>query len=277
MNIISQTVPLQYDTAFSPYAAAEWEAAFLDVARKGFTGVEIAVAYPDAVDAARVAAEAEKHALAITTISTGQVYALEGVYFTAQDAEKRARARDIIRGHIDLSAQIGFPPVTIGLIRGKLEPPDKAALLAELRESLLPLCVYAAEKGVMLQLEPINKDETVFLNSMDECLDFLKTLGDPASLGILYDTHHSYLEDASMTAAIRAAKGRITNVHLSDSHRGLPGEGAIDFRAVIDTLTEIGYTGAIALETLCVPSREHVLENYASVRGMLFNNGGGKI
>jgi sugar phosphate isomerase/epimerase len=274
MNIISQTVPVQYDTVFSPYAAAEWTAAFFDVARKGFTGVEIAVAYPGEIDAARVAAEAEKYALAVTTISTGQVYALEGAFFTANDAEKRERAREIIRGHIDLSAKLGFPPVTIGLIRGKLETREKTALLAQLRESLPPLCAYAAEKGVTLQLEPINKGETAFLNSMEECLAFMETLGNPASLGILYDTHHSYLEDASMPAAIRAAKGKITNVHLSDSHRGLPGEGAIDFRAVIKTLTEIGYSGAIALETMCVPSREHVLANYANAMGSLLNNGG---
>jgi sugar phosphate isomerase/epimerase len=263
MNIISQTVPVQYDTPFSPYAAAEWPAAFEDVAQKGFTGVEIAVAYPDALDAACVLAEAKRRALAITTISTGQVYALEGAFLTAIDAKKRERAQDIIRGHIDLSAQLGYPPVTIGLIRGKLEPQEKTALLDQLAESLLPLCAYAAEKGVMLQLEPINKGETAFLNSTGECLAFIKTLGDPPSLGILYDTHHSYIEDGDMPAAIRTAKGKITNVHLSDSHRGLPGEGKIDFRAVYDTLREIGYTGAIALETLCVPSKEHVLENYA--------------
>jgi D-psicose/D-tagatose/L-ribulose 3-epimerase len=234
-------------------------------------GVEIAVAYPGAIDAARVSAEAKKHALAITTISTGQVYALEGAFFTAKDAKKRERARDIIRGHIDLSAKLGYPPVTIGLIRGKLEPQRKTTLLAQLKESLPPLCAYAAEKGVMLQLEPINKSETAFLNSMEECLAFIEALGDPASLGILYDTHHSYLEDASMPAAIRAAKGKITNVHLSDSHRGLPGEGAIDFHAIIKTLMELGYTGAIALETLCVPSKEHVLANYENVKRTLFS------
>ena len=51
MNRLSQTVPLQYDTTFSPYAAVGWRAAFADLQQKGFTGVEIAVAYPDRIDA----------------------------------------------------------------------------------------------------------------------------------------------------------------------------------------------------------------------------------
>ena len=31
MNRLSQTVPLQYDTTFSPYAAVGWRAAFADL------------------------------------------------------------------------------------------------------------------------------------------------------------------------------------------------------------------------------------------------------
>ena len=44
MNLLCQTVPLQYDTVYSPYAAAEWKAAFADLHAQVFTGVEIAVA-----------------------------------------------------------------------------------------------------------------------------------------------------------------------------------------------------------------------------------------
>ena len=46
MNRLSQIVPLQHDSIVSPYPAAGWRAAFADLGRKGFTGVEIAVTYP---------------------------------------------------------------------------------------------------------------------------------------------------------------------------------------------------------------------------------------
>ncbi len=264
MNILSQTVPIQFDTGFSPYSAAGWREAFADVARRGLTGVEIAVAYPDQVDAEDVMAEAIKNGLAITTISTGQIYALEGAYLTAPDPKKRKQAQDVLRGHIDLSAKLNRPPVTIGLIRGKMEPGEPAALLMLLGETLLPLCDYALERGVTLQFEAINKSETSIINSMEECLTFFECLGNPPALGVLYDTYHSNLEDGDVLSAIKSAKGRITNVHLADSHRGLPGEGTIDFKAIYLTLMETGYAGAIALETQCVPSKEHVLANYAN-------------
>ncbi len=264
MNTLSQTVPIQYDTVFSPYAAAHWREAFADVAKNGLTGVEIAVAYPERADAADVLNEAKKNGLAITTISTGQIYGLGGLYLTSPDAEIRERAVEVVRGHIDLAAKLGFPPVTIGLLRGKLEPGAKEELEALLAHTLAPLCAYAEEKGVTLQIEAINRKETSIINSTKEVLAFIERMGNPKSLGLLFDTYHSNLEDGDTIATARLAAGKITNVHLADSHRGLPGEGTIDFPAVCRAIKEGGYTGAFALETLSVPTREHVLAHYAA-------------
>lgn len=263
MNRLSQTVAIQYDSGFSPYEAAQWRTAFADLAEKGLTGVEVAVAYPDRVDAAELLAVAQSNALAITTISTGQICGLEGVFLTAPEAEKRACASEILMGQIALSRQIGRPPVTVGLIRANPKQQDHSGSRELLAQELAPLWAFAAEQGVILQLEPINRQECPLLSSTADALAFLEELGNPPALGILYDTFHSYLEDGNMAAAIHAAGGRITNVHLSDSHRGLPGEGNIPFTAVREALEKIGYQGAFALETLCVPFREHVLLHYA--------------
>lgn len=268
MNRLSQTVPLQYDTTFSPYAAVGWRAAFADLQQKGFTGVEIAVAYPDRIDADALLSEAQARSLAITTISTGQAFARDGLYLTAPDAEVRARAMDIVRGQIDLSARIGRPPVTIGLLRGR--PEAGAAALALLLETMKPLVGHAARCGVILQIEPINRAETTLLNSTAEVLDFLDRLDAAAHTRLLFDAYHANIEDGDVAAAVRAAAGRITNFHVADSHRGLPGDGTIDFPAVLSAALDTGYTGAFALETLCLPSREYVLaQEAAALRGAL--------
>jgi sugar phosphate isomerase/epimerase len=263
MNILSQTVPIQFDTGFSPYSADKWREAFTDVAAKGLTGVEIAVAYPDRADAAEILSHANRNHLVVTTISTGQIYGLDWLYLTAPEESVRVRAAQVVRAHVDLSVKIGRPNVTVGLLRGKLEPGSKEELEDRLAATLIPLCDYAGERGVKLQLEAINRAETTIVNSMAQCLAFMGKLGNPESLGILYDTYHSNLEDEDMLEAVRAAKGRIFNVHLADSHRGLPGEGNIDFPAVCKAIRETGYKGAFALETLCVPTKEHILEHYA--------------
>lgn len=265
MNLLAQTVPVQYDTGFSPYKAAHWREAFADVAKHGLSGVEIAIAYPDKADAALIRGEAEKNGLVITTISTGQICGLEGQYLTSKDAGLRMRAAETVMNHIAISEKLGRPNVTIGLLRGKPGVDTPPGELEEmLAQTLVPLCARAKEAGVKLQIEAINRSEASFINNTAQCLAFIERMGAPDALGVLYDTYHSYIEDPDMLEAVKTAANRITNVHLADSHRGLPGEGNIQFRKICHALTENGYRGAFALETKCVPSEEHILRFYAA-------------
>ena len=64
-----------------------------------------------------------------------------------------------------------------------------------------------------------------------------------------------------MLPAISELGSRISNVHLADSNRRLPGEGHIDFPAVHRQLEAIGYDGYAALEVLNTPSQVHIREN----------------
>jgi sugar phosphate isomerase/epimerase len=260
MPFLSQTVPLQFDTAYSPYPAAGWREAFRDVAGNGLTGLELAVAYPQDVDAAAVAAEAKRYSLTITTLSTGQICGLEGQFLTSADPDSRRAAADTILQHIRLSAKIGRPHVTVGLIRGGFgQNSGTEELLAEM---LHPLCQAAAAAGARLQIEPINCGEASLLNSTWQTMAFIRSMGNPPGLGILYDTYHSDLEDGEPLAALEAALPLITNVHFADRGRLLPGEGGIDFRSVYQMLLKAGYGDAFTLETKCLPSREYVLDHY---------------
>jgi len=260
MPILSQTVPVQLDTAYSPYFAANWREAFADVAKQGLTGLELAVAYPNDLDADAVLEEARRHELCITTLSTGQICGLEGLFLTSADADARRRAAEVLRAHIRLSTHLGRPHVTIGLLRGGFG--NDAGTEALLAEMLWPLCAAAKDEGVKLQIEPINRTETAILNSTQQVLDFLRALNEPEAIGVLYDSYHSDLEDDDLLAAAQAALPSITNVHFADRGRLLPGEGGIDFSALTKLLLNAGYAGPIALETKCLPSREHVLTHY---------------
>ena len=258
MNKISQTVPYQYDTVFSPFKAEEFAYALEYIALQGFTGVEIAVAHPGQVNGSKLYKQLESFGLSATTLSTGQAYALDGLCLSSFDEDIRKRSVALMAEHVDLSSCLGFPCVTVGLIRGKLEKGDKRILLENLKTSLMQCVEYAFKRGVTLQLEPICRAETLLINNTGEALAFLNELGNPENLGILYDTYHSWHEDDEMTEAIKAAAGKITNVHFADSNRGMPGTGAIDFSAVYEAIKSTGYKGAYALETLSIPSAEHV-------------------
>jgi len=258
MNKISQTIPYQYDTVFSPFKANEFAYALEYIALQGFTGVELAVAHPGQVDGSKLYNLVKSFGLSITTLSTGQAYALDGLCLSSFDEEIRKRTVRLMEEHVELSACLGYPCVTVGLIRGKLEKGDKRILLENFKTALMQCVEYAFRRGVTLQLEPICRAETMLINNINEALDFLYKLGNPENLGILYDTYHSWREDGIMTDAIKDAAGKITNVHFADSNRGLPGSGEIDFREVYEAIKSTGYKGAYALETLSIPSADHV-------------------
>lgn len=270
MNKISQTVPYQFDTVFSPFKADEFLKALQFLSAAGFTGVEVAIARPQDVNIDQLNKEVGDAGLAVTTISTGQAYGLYGIFLASFDTEKQQQAISFLKGHVDVSAEIGKPSVTVGLLRGKMEPEDKNKLLENFRRALDPCVEHAAKKGVCLQVEPITKAETTMINSTYECLEFLHSIGDPAHVGVLYDTYHSNLEDGGMVKAIEAAAGRIMNVHFADSHRGLPGYGEIDFKGVYQAIQATGYTGPYALETLAIPSPEFINEHcYESISAII--------
>jgi len=269
-NIISQTVPYQVDTGFSPFKASQFDDALDFLAGEGFTGVEIAVAFPREVDPDELLKKLSSRNLTASTLSTGQICGLKGLFLSSYDEDVRAGAIETVKGHVDLSVRIGRPHVTIGLIRGMLKEGDKQALLDNLRQALLPCFEYAANKAVTLQIEPVNHNETMLLNCVAETLDFIQSLGNPENAGILYDCFHSNIEDGDMVKAILSAGKRITNIHLADSNRGLPGYGEIDFSAVRRATKKIGYAGAFALETLSIPDAEFINKNcYEAITGVV--------
>jgi len=263
MNRISQTIPYQYDTVFSPFKAKEFAYALEYIALQGFTGVELAVARPGQVDDSKLYRQLESFGLSATTLSTGQAYALDGLCLSSFDEGIRKRSVKLITEHVDLSACLDYPCVTVGLIRGKLEKGDKQMLLDNLKTALMQCVEHAFRRGVTLQLEPICRAETLLINTTSEALAFLNELGNPENLGILYDTYHSWHENEAMTDVIKAAAGKITNVHFADSNRGLPGSGEIKFCEVYEAIKSTGYEGAYALETLCIPSADYVKMNGA--------------
>ena len=270
---IAATIPLQFDTAFSPFLVSEYESALSWLRENGFDGIEPVVARPKEMDGVVLRATLDEYGLQAPTISTGQAFGLDGISLTDENDDIRNKAVMTILEHIDLAKQINAPNITIGLIRGKAsgmtENTKPDVCLARLRESLSECLPYAISNGVRLMLEPINRYETEMLNSCEDTAKFIQTIpGAGDNLGILYDTFHSNIEDSNMVHTIRGLGPLIFHVHFADSNRSLPGEGHINFCEIIEALESIGYTGFISLETLNRPDRKYIKEHAATrIRG----------
>jgi len=258
----SATIPLQFDTDFSPFFAAEFKDALSWLKNSGFDGAELAIAHPVEVNGAELRKTLDEYDLQVPTISTGQSLGLDGISLSDLNDEGRARAVKRIRDYIDLASEINAIHVTIGMIRGGKYNKDQSERLARLRDSLNECLPYAKSKGIRLILEPINRYEVEFLHSCEDTVRFLKSL--PAGdIGLLYDTFHSNIEDACMKSTIEEYGDLIFHVHFADSNRHLPGDGHIDFREVCTALEKKGFSGFVSLETLNLPDREYIKQHAA--------------
>lgn len=257
----SASVSVQFDNIFAPFPGKEWKKAFRWVKDSGFDAAELILSDPGLLDTDAIRRELDALELGVSTISTGQAVGMENIYMCAGSRLVRQLAQERLMRDIDFAEKFDRANVTVGLIRGRggeLSPQLEEEFL--IRE-LAVVAEYAAKKNIVINLEPINRYECKLINSTEDGYRLLEKMGFPENVGILYDTFHSNIEDADMLQAIRSFGSRFSHVHIADSNRRLPGEGHVDYAAIMATLKEIGYQGYISLEVLNNPSAAHVAEH----------------
>ncbi len=237
----------------------------------GYDGVELNLRDSDALDQEAILRRARELGLAIPSFGTGQSYFTDRLSLADPRPDVQAAVRARLKGHIRFAARAGAR-VVLGSIRGRHSSPDPAARRAEYEvavEAVREVAAYAAGHGVELTVEPINRYETDFLNNVAETLAFIDEVGAP-NVYVVVDTFHMNIEEASMTAPIRAAGARLAHVHLVDSNRQAPGMGHTRFEEIITALRQIGYTGYLSGEMLPLPSDDEASRQFITrVRELL--------
>lgn len=257
----SPTLTLQYDTPFSPFAAAEFDAGLQWAKASGFDGVEVCISNYDGVDVPALKAKLDALGLGCSTLSTGQARTLEKIALLSPDPTAVQRTQQRFYQHIDAAALLGSK-VTMGLLRGLGVPENQEAQKRLLAEQMKPIVDYADQKGVTIIFEGINRYETALLCSAAEAAEFVRVyLGDPDCVGVLWDVFHANIEDPSMEAALDAIGDKLKHVHFADSNRWFPGHGHIDFEGICRMLNARGYGEYCSFECLNLPSREYIRTN----------------
>lgn len=104
----------------------------------------------------------------------------------------------------------------------------------------------AAELGVTLVIEPVNRWETSLANTLAEGARMAAEVGLP-SVKLMGDTFHMHLCERDLCAAVRQAAPVLAHFHFSDNDRLCPGLGMMDLPHLVNTLAEVGYTGSLSL------------------------------
>ena len=240
-------------TKFSALAFKEdFEKSIKKVADLGFDGAELAVRNPKDLKVENIIKIIKENNLEVPAIGTGQAYGEEGLSFSDPDEAIRKMAVKRINNQIIFASHFNAQ-VIIGLIRGIIkENVDKTEAEEWTVDCLRKCTEFAKEYNVRLTLEPVNRYESNFINSLNEGIEFIKRVG-TSNLGLLADTFHMNIEEISIYNSIIQAKDYITHVHFADSNRWAPGCGHLDFTKIVQTLKKINYQGYISAEILPLP------------------------
>jgi len=244
-------------TKFSALAFKEdFEKSIKKVADLGFDGAELAVRNPKDLEVEDVINIIKENNLEVPAIGTGQAYGEEGLSFSDPDEAVRKMAIERIKDQIIFASHFDAQ-VIIGLIRGIIVENVNKTEAEEWTIDCLRKCTEFAKKHkIWLTLEPVNRYESNFINTLNEGIEFIKRVGAP-NLGLLADTFHMNIEEISIYDSIIQAKDYITHVHFADSNRWAPGCGHIGFRKVIETLKKIDYQGYVSAEILPLPDPDN--------------------
>ncbi len=94
---------------------------------------------------------------------------------------------------------------------------------------------YAKEKGVNIAVEPINRYESYVCNTAENVLELIEKTGKD-NLFLHLDTFHMNIEENNFRDPILLANQKLKHIHVTESHRGMLGEGTVNWNQFFHAL-----------------------------------------
>ncbi|GAB3225363.1 sugar phosphate isomerase/epimerase family protein [Spirosoma arcticum] len=240
----------------SPFSTANFDLLH-KVADMGYDIIEVAVEDKELIDWTRLKKVAHETGLKVT---------ISGAFgpnrdISSDDAAIRKNGFDYIVDCLHIAEAMGSPIFTgpvysaVGktrIVSAGRKRQERDWCIENLRE----VGKIAHACGVVVGVEPLNRFETDMINTAEQALSLVREIGHPA-IKISLDTFHNNIEEKSIPAAIRAiGRELLCHVQGNESDRGTPGTGNVDWPGIKAALAEIGYDGAVVIETFGAPSEE---------------------
>jgi D-psicose/D-tagatose/L-ribulose 3-epimerase len=217
--------------------------------RWGFNAVEIPIDDPAAFDSVFIREKLNRYGLACSAVTPclGPERDLRGT------RRQQQAALDFMRRVIDHMPALGCATLsgvvysTVGRAEAYSKKERRRQWLT-VATNLRELCCYAADRGRIIALEPINRFETDFINTCDQGLAMIEDVRHPA-LRLHLDTFHMNIEEKDPAAAIRKAGRLLGHFHACGTDRGTPGNDSLDWRSIASALKAIRYSGDVVIES----------------------------
>ncbi|MGA2617754.1 MAG: sugar phosphate isomerase/epimerase family protein [Thermoguttaceae bacterium] len=217
-----------------------------DIKRIGYDVVEVPIFECDVAKYGRWGKRFDDAGLARTGVT------IRGVEDNPMSPEAAVRSKGIEanKAAVDCAAAAGCTALVgpyhsaLGYFSGAGPTADEWRWAAD---SMRQVAEHADRAGVTLGLEYLNRFECYLLNTAADGARFCRAVNHPRCQ-MMYDTFHSHIEEKNTPAAIRALKGMLAHVHISENDRSTPGQGNVRWAETFDTLKEIGYDNLMVVE-----------------------------
>ena len=243
--------PVPFDLAVNPgvwmtgWDLTRMPAVLAPLSALGYSEVVVVLRDPwtfDITGIAEVIAEA-----GLTPITNTNQLPTEDV--SSDDACVRDAGIERLRTAIELSHDLGsdsLTGITYGVL-GKASGPLSQEAFERTAAIMGQLADEAAEVGVRLVCEVVNRYETNVMNTARRAVEFVEASGSEA-LGIHLDVFHMNIEEDDMVAAVELALPHLAYLEIEQNHRGELSGGHIPLEAFLDGVLAAGYRGRFGLE-----------------------------
>jgi D-psicose/D-tagatose/L-ribulose 3-epimerase len=119
------------------------------------------------------------------------------------------------------------------------------------------VAAYARERNIIVAPEPINRYESYVFTAAEEVLTMIDTVG-ANNIGLHLDTFHMNIEERNFYEPVVQAGNRLKHLHITESDRGMLGEGNVHWDDLFRALAEINYQGPLVLENFSSSIKELV-------------------
>ncbi|GAA2265454.1 epimerase [Streptomyces ruber] len=236
----------------------------------GYDLVEISLHDMDVVDVRATRAALAEHGLDVAC-SRGLAFDAD---VSSDDPDTARRGEELLSRALHLAGDLGagyFCGVLYSAL-GKYAGPPTARGREHAVRALRRLAAQAADRGITLGMEVVNRYESNLVNTARQALDLIDEVG-ADNVKVHLDTYHMNIEEQDFTRPVLDCGDRLGYVHVGDSHRGYLGSGTIDFQQFFHALGTIGYTGPITFESFSSAVVAPGLSNDLAVWRNLWSDG----
>lgn len=240
----------------SPFSTGQADALFSKISAMGYDAVEIAVEDPALLDVKQLKTLLQRHhldALICGAFGPDRDLTADAVALQKTGLQYIEECLDIC---VALGASFFAGPMYSAVGKARMLSPDQRKTEWDRAvTNLQKVCGMAAERGLRIALEPLNRFESDLVNTAADALRMIADIDHPAA-GLMLDGFHVNIEEPSIRDAVAAAGDKLLHVQVAENYRGTPGTGETNWSNWYQALEAINYRGVVSVESFTPDNKE---------------------